>query len=166
MANTSPEDFEAPGNNLCHWQKKADSLLSAATVLRKHSGTRRRAHWGTLWPELMLWGCAVEALLKALRLRKAIASRDPELLLFREGRLQAKTHNLVELAHRAGFPLDEFQQKLLEQLTKAIKHGGRYPVPTSGELESYYWFGSEGDDELDAIVSALKRSLRDDATSD
>jgi hypothetical protein len=159
MAGSCLDEFRTPGNNLAHWQRTAESLVSAAQILRTRSGDLREAHWGTLWPELMLWGFAVEDFLKALRLKNAIDSRNPDQLLFQNGALRARTHDLVRLAERAGFPLNPFQQNLLEQLTRAIRHGGRYPVPTNGELMSYYWYGQEGDDELDSIISALRDRL-------
>jgi len=167
VTDASIDEFGAPGNKLWHWQKKADSLLTAARILRTHAGRSREVRWGTLWPELMLWGCAVEALLKALRLKNAIESRDAEQLLFRNGRLerQVRTHDLVCLAHAASFRLDHSQRKILEQLTRAVKHGGRYPLPTKDEAESCYWYGPDGDDELDAIVSALKERLPRDPVS-
>lgn len=165
MSDTSLHNFRTRGNNLSHWQKKADSLLLAAQILRTYAGTNREAHWGTLWPELMLWGFAIEALLKALKLKNALQSRNPKHLLYQDGKLRARTHDLVQLAREAHFPLDEFQRKLLEQLTTAVTLGGRYPVTTNEELDGYYWYGSKGDHELDSMISALKQRLPSDPVS-
>lgn len=163
MTTACLDEFRAPANSLAHWQMTAEMLVSAAETLKFVAGDRREAPWGTLWPELMLWGCAIETFLKALRLKQAIESRDAERLLYRNGRLNAPAnHNLVKLAEWASFPVSSFQKKVLQELSKAVRYGGRYPIPFDGELASYWWYGQESDDEVKSIIAALRSRLPKD----
>lgn len=163
MTTDSLDEFRSSGNSLAHWKITAESLVSAAEALRGHAGERREAPWGTLWPELMLWAFAMETFFKTLRLKHAIDSLDPEKLLYRDDTLQApKSHDLVELAEWVGFPLDSFRREVLEQLTKAARYEGRYPVPLHGELVSSWWYGQSSDEEVDSIIADLLERLPND----
>jgi hypothetical protein len=63
----------------------------------------------------MLWGMALEALLKAVVIEK---SKEIQF-----------THNLIELSVDAGIEFSDDQKKLLKVLSEAIIWHGRYPVP-------------------------------------
>lgn len=69
----------------------------------------------------MLWGMALEALLKAVILESGTDVRQ--------------SHNLNQLARDASVTYTTEQQKLLQILSEAIIWDGRYPVPK----ERKYW---------------------------
>jgi hypothetical protein len=77
-------------------------------------------------PALMLSGMALENLLKSYMFRQGQPAASG-------GKLERtlRTHNLTELAARAGFTVTSEEEDLLARLTAFIVWAGRYPLATS-----------------------------------
>jgi hypothetical protein len=134
------------GNNLRHWRYYAEALVYAAEILKQHPDRRDTV----IWSELLLWGYALEAFLKALFLKEV----GP---LYENGKFKGRTdHDLVKMANKVGHALTRPQCNLMGELTKVIKWAGRYPVQLRGpKPQSVYW-----DDAYYIPLESLIESLR------
>ena len=75
---------------------------------------------------LMLLGFAIENVSKGL-----IVQADPSVVNDEDAQLRLKTHDLVNLAERAGIDLDASEQGHLQVVRDYLVWLGRYPVPLS-----------------------------------
>lgn len=119
-----------------NWFDQANHLLKAADLLKtkadelKEKGDDGGNMLNLLDTNLMLCSYAVENILKGI----IIFQRKDE---FQE-QLQNKKilpkilqkHDLIKLADKAGFPIqDDYQHVLMERLSRAAVWQGRYPIP-------------------------------------
>lgn len=126
------EDYDAIANEPGDWLRDADNLSFAAEALEPCFSIDlsaeldvtllyRRARLGR--PTLMLRGCGLECLFKALFLAKGGA-------LSKDGRylgLGRREHDLAHLANRAAVALSSPERALVTYLGRFISRG-RYPV--------------------------------------
>ena len=111
-----------------YWYNKASDLRASAAAVHHaihadetfpkddyglSAGCRMDVACPLVYP--MLWGMAIEALIKAVILERGIEIRQ--------------SHNLNQLARDASITFTAEQQKLLQILSDAIYWDGRYPVP-------------------------------------
>jgi hypothetical protein len=149
---------EQVANDYRAWLGCADSLVLSARLLRENRTQLEGQHLDafTAWgPELLLWGSAVELLLKALHLKRV----GP---LHKGGRYKGGTdHDLEELAREAGYPSRPDEAELLKRLTPLVQRAGRYPWPTTlprPEADGPFW-NRTWDVELDALVESIRAKL-------
>lgn len=137
--------FDKASHDPLAWRVHAISNRAAADVLWKATSSGKLAdvlaagtqgtkidttsdHWkGVERPAVMLFGFAVECLLKGLKLAKGYKSP-------KEGTLKGSellTHDLIALADGEGIALDPAERVLLAELTRYVTDAGRYPVGKS-----------------------------------
>lgn len=106
------------------WFGSADTLLKSAAVLWPERN--RIPH--SVWVALMLRGYAVENLLKGLWLQAGKPlSADGKLM-----RVPSVTdHDLLALYKKLGNDATAVRRDMLRSLANAIRHLGRYPIPTN-----------------------------------
>jgi hypothetical protein len=77
-------------------------------------------------PATLLYGLAFENIIKAIIVKS-------EGVVIEQGKIKnwLQTHNLVNLATRAGIILTVAQRDLLTRLTAFVGWSGRYPIPMS-----------------------------------
>lgn len=117
----------------CHplvWVKKADKLAEAADLLWE-AFEQRNPRWTTSIHHdsdmaaisIMLSGCAIEVLLKAI-----IISSNPDN--FKSGLPASLTkHYLLKLSEEAKVKRENGDHNALEELERFIIYAGRYPIP-------------------------------------
>lgn len=173
-----------------HWITKADDLLASAALLepevRKVWKNLREYHAQkvhktsdkvSLIPDrhiaiyLMLVAFAVENLLKAsvVRDKKLEYEREFE----RSGSLpkELKSHDLTDLARRAGLRFDIAEEDLLRRLSRSAMWFGRYPVPlhykqtalaemfSDGKHHSVSYLGGSDIDRLNVFIDRIRVEL-------
>ncbi len=80
-------------------------------------------------PFLMLAGLAIEALSKALYLKKHSTTNWTTDTL----KEKIASHNSLHLLDQCGVPLDDSDRDLIERLTDFVEWAGRYPAPFNAE---------------------------------
>ena len=122
--------FDKTGNTSAAWISTADSLLTAARVLKtcrdRFDPTRLKVgdtipdECVVLFPELMLRGFAVECLLKALWLKLGNKLVGAGKYL---GVKDAADHNLVQLLDAVGLCLGGREREVLKRLSMGVALG-------------------------------------------
>jgi hypothetical protein len=80
---------------------------------------------------LLLSGCAIETMLKAAAIQRALNKHGPRAVLENRPELQGwlTSHDLETLAKRAGLSLTPSQRMRLQKFTEFVVWAGRYPTP-------------------------------------
>ena len=132
------------------WVLAAEGLMDSASLLEpkackyfQSNDAEKKDSVRYLKTQLMLVGFAFENMFKALIVQK---QRDALASEFRnKGKLPhvLKSHDLVDLAHKAGLTLsDEITKSFLVRLTRHSVWAGRYPVPISpSDIQAENVFG-------------------------
>lgn len=129
--------YDQVGNLPAAWERSADSLLAAASLLQTARDTARATplHVGdpvsegerSQPSELMLRGFALECLFKAVWVKRGNQ-------LASGGRLQpikgAAPHDLLQLADKLQFQCAPNERDVLKRLSLFITSVGRYPIAT------------------------------------
>jgi aryl-alcohol dehydrogenase-like predicted oxidoreductase len=105
---------------------------------------------GSIQPQLLLYGAAVENLLKAIRVAQGVPALTGRSL---NGDLA--THDLRRYAEEAGLKPDKTEARLLQQLQDVLE-AGKYPVAKKPGRNALAWsFDYPGD--ISAIWALLER---------
>jgi hypothetical protein len=133
--NFSQDEFVWIVDNPRPWAWKSEELITAALVLSRHREETRtellRTGIQSSLPDiflaaLVLWGFAIECLLKAV-----YVSAGNSLL---EGkRLKSKAHDLEQLAGAASVTLSQDEVSVLRELSVILVSIGRYPTGLTAE---------------------------------
>lgn len=102
-------------------------------------------------PFLMLYGMALEALLKAICFKKGVKPRE--------------THKLAKLSEMAGVDMTETEARVLEILSNHIEWAGRYPAPKQPKKNKATGVRGTGQrlkTEIDELGEVLRALLSDD----
>ncbi|MDF0650733.1 MAG: hypothetical protein P0121_04575 [Nitrospira sp.] len=134
------EQFHRKADHPRTWELKAAELEYAAEVLwlRQMNDfplqlSRAKAPPASISVALMLYGLAIENLLKAI----IVATGSP---LDKNGRISFKMHKLSELARSAGIRVAQKDEFFLNKLTEFVEWAGRYPVPLSFQkMQPFRW---------------------------
>ena len=141
------------------WQQAALSLLASANDLleaeigplpESFPGEWSWSSGGSVQPQLLLYGVAVENLLKAIRVAQGVhgvvgTSLNPDL----------RTHELWRYANDAGFKPDKAESKLLRKLQDVIE-SGKYPVAKKPGQHAAAW-SFDYPSDIAAIWALLER---------
>jgi hypothetical protein len=124
-----PAQFRAAGNLALLWQWEARNLLLAGNVLDQREAkrghpARGEALWSLRGPALLMYGLAVENLLKAVLVAAGLDATPSGALNRR-----IKHHRLAELWQEARLPIHPGFADALEVLRWAVE-SGKYPVGT------------------------------------
>jgi hypothetical protein len=141
-------DYATAGNDPERWQAVSSHLLATAQLVwqpiaegitgyrNTRDTVRTPAQTAALearvryrGPFFLLAGLAVENQLKALIVRRAIATNPSCTTRDILQQFPKKNHDLVQLAARAGVVLTNGEERLLERLAHWIRWAGRYPIP-------------------------------------
>ena len=168
-------DIDDAGNDLRVWVATAGDLLASRNTLAKgrseaeEIGKKQSMPRPVLpeersyWIEVMLVGFAVENLLKALWIVRGNA-------LYRNGKLVKigvkKSHDLVSIANRVGFPVTDPERNELSMLSEIMIGVGRYPMAPRPEEKGFTesW-GSTSDSIMQKLVQRLKITIRNEEPS-
>jgi hypothetical protein len=109
-----------------------------------------RSSGGSVQPQLLLYGAAVENLLKALRVAQGVRavqgrSLNPDLA----------THELRRYAAEAGLKPNKAESKVLRQLQDVVE-AGKYPVAKKASRNTAAW-SFDYPDDIAAIWALLQR---------
>ena len=154
------------------WVDRAGELLEASKVLEPHVrerwevmkagfkdgryvGGRQRPQPNLQGPYFILVAYAVENLFKAVIIRKTTESLKRQFLGARKFRLPTMldSHNLVDLAEKAGFVVNPSDEDLLTRLSRNSVWAGRYPVPIKPSYLRNVEIYSDGKPYLTAYFS-------------
>jgi hypothetical protein len=174
------EEFNRNGNMPLAWEMTADNLLVSADILKAErekielseisAGSLIPPSFVTLSVELMLRGFAVECLFKGIWLARG--NKIAENGKFKGIPGIKKTHDLVNIAEKIGFPLSSNEKDILIRLTTYATGGGRYPISTSYEKSKIrkwddgsihppsIWRIPDDYDCLKYLVNNLKKEIR------
>jgi hypothetical protein len=170
--------YDKVGNLPEAWEGSADSLLSAARLLR---AARDAARQSTIkvgdavsdgeraFPsEIMLRGFALECLFKALWVKRGH-------VLALQGKLRrtpgAGNHELLQLADTLEFKCEPNERDLLKRLSLFTTSVGRYPIATDwsktkiqkafsgGTGPPTYWMSPSDDDAYSAVLTRIEAEL-------
>jgi hypothetical protein len=158
--------FEHLGNDIRRWKSMAEALAYNANVLTQHrhqhqedrNPYQQRLEISSVdmdFASLVLWGYALECLLKCLRLKRG----HP---LVKNGKyIWVKNHDLVQMAQEVSFVLTDSQRRILESLSAIAKWSGRYPIDTTpkGTFLSHYWEDPKDDGDLEILVESLRLEI-------
>jgi hypothetical protein len=170
--------YDWAGNSVDTWTGSADSLLAAASVLRRarEAVNVEAVDVGDPIPddalthpvEIMLRGFAVECLLKALWVSRGNHLAQSGILQKISG---VGSHNLVQLAHKLGLDCTDAEKDLLKRLAVFMTGIGRYPISAhwvqtqiqnvygGGEASPTYWQTPSDYDTFVSIVSRINIEL-------
>ena len=131
-AGLDPDNWRNAGNRLLKgarlaWQPLSESFRAKGRELEDKSDY--------FAPFFLLAGLAVENYLKARLLENHIAGGSKPADLRQVMSIVRQTHNLVDLADRAGLVTKGVQRELLERLTEFVEWSSRYPVPLPRKKE-------------------------------
>ena len=153
------------------WMQKAGEVRRAADVLwgifelelTSHS-TGKYSH-GPFFGDtaLMLYGLVVENLFKALLTDRGLSASPT-------GNFSQKSHDLLALATKLDFLLDDSEAELLERLQNFVEWAGRYPIPlyadglysrqlVAGGEGALYGISSLDGVRISAILSRIEAML-------
>jgi hypothetical protein len=133
-------DLDAAGKDPANWRNSGNRLMKGARLAWVPLSQSFRAN-GREQEELadyfaaffLLAGLAVENHLKARILENYLAEGSEPADLKQVMDVVRQTHDLQDLAHRAGVGrLSHVQLELLERLTEFVEWSSRYPVPCPG----------------------------------
>ncbi|OLF74169.1 hypothetical protein AWH61_13185 [Alteromonas sp. W12] len=117
-----PSAYERGSTIPIYWHNKASDLLKSAKIIWDAIEKSEEGASFTYSTYLMLMGMSFEVLLKAHCV--AIESENQiDPLEFKD------THNLTEIASKAGLRFDKKVNKVFSVLTEYVIWNGRYPVP-------------------------------------
>ncbi len=164
--NQSKDNFDRIANNVEEWRRSAESLATAAKVLRDNRPkilppnikmSEAYRYHQVLWSELMLWGMSLEDFLKSLILKNGGT-------LSKAGKFQGHSkHDLSAMATQAQFDPTPDQKPILDSLSDIVTWSGRYPIPKdfSKVLGPRQWTVPSDDNMVDSLVSSLRDSLKE-----
>jgi hypothetical protein len=141
------------------WQLAALSLLASANYLleadigplpESFPGRWIRSSRGSVQPQLLLYGAAVENLLKAVRVAQGVPA-----ILGRSLNPHLATHELRRYATEAGLKLTKAESKVLRQLQDVVE-AGKYPVAKRPGQNAAAW-SFDYPDDIAAIWTLLER---------
>jgi len=143
------ERFEQLASTSGDWFDLADDLHEAARILWQTRPFADPTPGPVVAPfrhliALMLAGLALENLLKG---RYVVV----------HGNRPYKTHDLVDLAAKAGVALDPSETRLVRRLTQFVTWSGRYPVPPSPEKNDVIVSSSSDWSDCDLLYQRLKQ---------
>jgi hypothetical protein len=152
--------FERAGNEPAAWFLSADSLLAAARVLveqyraeddqlRIGSPVPREAK--LIAPAFLLYGFAIECLLKARWLSKGNRLVDSENYIGMDG---LKGHDLGKMAAKVGFELSANELSVLTGLSVKLTGSARYPVGTKWDSKKPVRLPNRGFSSREGFSSA------------
>ena len=118
--------FEVLGTSASVWFGQADLLLKCAKPVYDCSGQIPHS----IWIVAMLRGYAVENMLKGWWIEQGHPLVRAGQLLQIPG---TKPHDLAKMADVVAVPVSPEQRVMLDTLTAAVLHLGRYPIPTRVE---------------------------------
>lgn len=119
----------------------------------------------------MLIAYAVENLFKAAIVRENSLIFRHEFQSNKKFPTDLKSHELVELAKKAGFNYSLEEEDLLRRLTRHAIWAGRYPIPlgykesavsekfSNGSHHHISWFGKSDIERLNSLIIRIKESL-------
>ena len=133
------------------WRMTADSLMRAAGTLvplveadtRAALDPSQNTFEDPVAPVFMLLaGLAIENLAKA----KLVEGRSSPATVGDALAPDLKSHDLVDLLHRAGLTLSDDESYLAERLQAFVEWAGRYPIPVKleGQLPRTHPLGGSG----------------------
>jgi hypothetical protein len=144
--------YDLWSNNPTAWKASAEALIQSASILKQHRYQHEDSE-DLPFVELLLWGYAVEVLLKCAFLKRGGC-------LVQNGKFVGPGgHRLADIAKKTKYPVDQQQESLLERMTAIVRWSGRYPIATTlGEtVQPHHWLVPEDDFELDKLIVALKQ---------
>jgi hypothetical protein len=113
----------------CHLRKAADGC---DWIVEGTTGIAKNDH--VAFVHMMLLAMAIEALLKAMFVRRKGSPLEPS----KNGGVKLtrdfKTHDLRKLAALGGLSISAAEESLLDRLALFVKWFGRYPVPIESNL--------------------------------
>jgi hypothetical protein len=147
------------------WQRAAVALLASANYLleaeigplpESFPGDWSWSSGGSVQPQLLLYGAAVENLLKAILVAQGVPavkgrSLNPDLA----------THELSRYAAQAGLKATKLEERLLRQLQDVLE-AGKYPVAKKPGRNAAAWSFSYPEDisRIWALLERLDAELR------
>lgn len=167
-----------------HWIGKAEDLMQSAKLLepeviriwesfRAHATDKKTKilpnHYQGAY--FMLLAYAVENLLKAIIIRKRSREYKEGFRMTRKFPKELQSHDLVQLASKAGLEFNLEEEDLLRRLTRSATWYGRYPVPlhytagagaetfSDGNEYAVSWFGGNDVERLNRFVEEIKIRL-------
>lgn len=129
---TRKSDYKKSANEFWRWKDAGDNLYISAIILEQHyqdaMGEVKKATLplaGQILSQIIyLKAESLELYLKALFIKQGnLATKNGELTK------SLDSHNLSRLCELTNTPFNNHQKVLLNKLTDAISHWGRYPVP-------------------------------------
>jgi hypothetical protein len=172
MTSLSPDWHTQIGNNYSNWTSSAQVLFAASSVLTRERNAEDARILNstdatpvsvailTLPAELMLTAFAIEALLKALWLKKGnkLVHQGKYTPLPCEQKRQF--HNLAALCDNVGFILREGERIVLDILSSTGRFKGRYPIARrSVDMRSIFFWSHDYDKVTGELVTRLWRTL-------
>lgn len=163
-------DFQKIGKAPADWRNSGKRLLKGARLAWaplnqsfREQGAEREDHADYYSPFFLLAGLAVENYMKARILENSIAVGIKPTSVDHVMRIVSKSHNLLDLAGKAGVPVPEPRRTLLERLTEFVEWSSRYPVPLAKKLLSVqHPRRSTKSADLKRIEEVIKLTLKDD----
>jgi len=164
--------FDRGANSVEAWLRSAESLALAACTLRQNrpplpplvemKGVEALRLHQLLWPELMLWGMAIEDFLKCFILKRGGSLGSGGKYCGHGG------HNLSTLANEASFCLTKEELRIVDRLSSVILWSGRYPVAKnfSNTFGWRQWVSPVHDEIVDSIVVRLRTSVANEDTAE
>lgn len=127
------DEYKQAGQIPLLWQWRAREYICAANVLGRVTdksdlfASRRTKHWKPHRTIRMLYGLALEMMLKGLLVAQGVDATSTGKL-----NRQLKTHDVLVLWKRASLPLNPQTEQLLKTLHWSIE-AGKYPIGTDSD---------------------------------
>lgn len=157
------EDFKKTGQFPLLWQWTAREFVCAANIIRakrEGRGTPALSSSDSLWeligPMMLLYGLALENLLKGLLVARGVDATSTGELSQR-----LKTHNVLALWRQTDLPLDDQTEETLRHLHWSIE-AGKYPVGTKPDADAPtpVWVALTSVDHIGHLLETVENALR------
>lgn len=153
------EEFKKTGQIPLIWQWTAREFVCAANIIRRrHEAATLPADqlWKLLGPMLLLYGLALENLLKGLLVAQGVDATSTGTLNH-----QLKTHNVLKLWNWAKLPITHATEDLLKRLHWSIE-AGKYPVGLHPNPDDpgLIWVALTNIDEVGGLLDTVEDELR------
>jgi hypothetical protein len=152
------EEFKKTGQIPITWQWSARQFICAANILRRrHEATTDADQlWNILSPMLLLYGLALELLLKALLVAQGVDATSAGVL-----NQKLITHNLLTLWRLAALPVNDATGDLLKRLHWSIE-AGKYPVGKKPKPDDpgLIWVALTNIDDVGRLLEVVEHELR------
>jgi hypothetical protein len=145
------EVLRRDGDILWRRYRRAARRLAKDSESRRLFGHSKRWDLHSHYAAMMLWGFAIENLLKSIIIAREGDSSSGDRLPKHLG-----DHDVGRLLNRSGVLLTDADRRVADRLHEAVIWGGRYPIPKDSKAMT---FGLAPED-IDRKFAALFRRIR------